>query len=98
MSFSPHVLIRSLGPSIIMPLTLSQCFCNLVGILLQVVIPRGPGQAKGLLLSSIKDENPVFFLEPKGLYRAATEEVPLGEYLLPLSSAEVIASGVVINY
>lgn len=38
---------------------------------LQVVIPRGPSQAKGLLLSSIRDDNPVFFFEPKGLYRAA---------------------------
>ena len=61
--------------------------------MLQVVIPRGPSQAKGLLLSSIKDENPVFFFEPKGLYRAAVEEVPRGEYLIPLSSAEVVVTG-----
>lgn len=37
----------------------------------KVVIPRGPSQAKGLLLSAIRDDNPVFFFEPKGLYRAA---------------------------
>ena len=36
-----------------------------------MVIPRGPSQAKGLLLSAIRDDNPVFFFEPKGLYRAA---------------------------
>ena len=38
---------------------------------LQVVIPRGPIQAKGLLLSSIRDENPTVFFEPKILYRMA---------------------------
>ena len=37
----------------------------------QVVVPRGPGQAKGLLLASIQDDNPVFYFEPKALYRAA---------------------------
>lgn len=62
-------------------------------VIFQVVIPRGPSQAKGLLLSSIKDENPVFFFEPKALYRAAVEEVPQGEYTIPLSSAEVVVSG-----
>ena len=58
-----------------------------------MVIPRGPSQAKGLLLSSIEDENPVFFFEPKALYRAAVEEVPTEEYRIPLSSAEVITPG-----
>ena len=56
-------------------------------------MPRGPSQAKGLLLSSIRDDNPVFFFEPKSLYRAAVEEVPVGDYTLPLSSAEVIQEG-----
>ena len=37
----------------------------------QVVIPRGPSQAKGLLLASIQDDNPVVFFEPKILYRSA---------------------------
>ncbi len=58
-----------------------------------MVIPRGPGQAKGLLLSSIRDNNPVFFFEPKALYRAAMEEVPEGDYTLPLSTAEVLQEG-----
>ena len=58
-----------------------------------MVIPRGPCQAKGLLLASIRDDNPVFFFEPKGLYSAASEEVPVGDYTLPLSSAEVVETG-----
>ena len=57
------------------------------------MIPRGPSQAKGLLLSSIEDDNPVFFFEPKGLYRAAVEEVPTADYTIPLSSAEVVEQG-----
>ncbi|XP_020630845.1 2-oxoisovalerate dehydrogenase subunit beta, mitochondrial-like [Orbicella faveolata] len=60
---------------------------------LKVVIPRGPIQAKGLLLSSIRDKNPVIFLEPKILYRQAVEEVPVGDYEIPLSEAEILEEG-----
>lgn len=60
---------------------------------LQVVIPRGPIQAKGLLLSCIEDQNPNIFFEPKILYRSAIEEVPVGHYTLPLSTAEVLIEG-----
>jgi 2-oxoisovalerate dehydrogenase E1 component beta subunit len=60
---------------------------------LQVVVPRGPIQAKGLLLSSIRDPNPVVFFEPKVLYRSSVEHVPLSPYTLPLSSAEILRSG-----
>ncbi|PVD27932.1 hypothetical protein C0Q70_10508 [Pomacea canaliculata] len=60
---------------------------------LKVVIPRGPIQAKGLLLSCIRDENPCIFFEPKILYRAAIEEVPTGDYELPLSKASVLLEG-----
>ena len=60
---------------------------------LQVVIPRGPIQGKGLLLSCIADENPCIFFEPKVLYRASVEAVPTGNYTIPLSQAEVIAEG-----
>ncbi|KAK6727244.1 hypothetical protein RB195_005136 [Necator americanus] len=45
---------------------------------LKVVIPRGPVQAKGLLLSCIRDPNPCIFFEPKVLYRLAAEDVPTG--------------------
>lgn len=44
---------------------------------LKVVVPRGPIQAKGLLLASIRDRNPVIFMEPKILYRAAGMKVAL---------------------
>jgi 2-oxoisovalerate dehydrogenase E1 component beta subunit len=59
----------------------------------QVVIPRSPSQAKGLLLASIRDPNPVVFFEPKLLYRMAVEEVSEDDYTLPLSSAEVMREG-----
>ncbi|CAG5118555.1 unnamed protein product [Candidula unifasciata] len=60
---------------------------------LKIVMPRGPIQAKGLLLSCIQDNNPCIFFEPKILYRSAIEEVPIGDYTLPLSKAEVILEG-----
>ena len=44
---------------------------------IQIVIPRSPVQAKGLLLASIRDPNPVIFMEPKILYRSAVEQVPI---------------------
>lgn len=57
-------------------------------------MPRSPSQAKGLLLSAILDsEDPVIFMEPKILYRAAVEEVPEAPYYLPLSKAEVLREG-----
>ncbi|PRD24297.1 UNVERIFIED_CONTAM: Bckdhb [Trichonephila clavipes] len=59
----------------------------------QVVIPRGPLQAKGLLLSCIRDKNPCIFFEPKILYRMAVEQVPLKDYELPLSKAEILTEG-----
>ena len=58
-----------------------------------MVIPRGPLQAKGLLLSSFEDENPVFFFEPKRLYRAATDSVPVGPWRIPLGKAELVREG-----
>lgn len=66
-------------------------FCHVPGI--KVVIPRSPAQAKGLLLASIRDPNPVVFFEPKCLYRLAVEDVPVDDYTLPLSCAEVIRKG-----
>ena len=60
---------------------------------LVVVVPRSPLQAKGLLLSAIRSPDPVVFFEPKALYRAASEEVPVHDYELPLSAAEVVREG-----
>lgn len=58
------------------------------------MVPRSPSQAKGLLLSSIFEHNdPVIFMEPKILYRAAVEHVPNEYYTIPLSKAEVIKPG-----
>ena len=56
-------------------------------------MPRSPAQAKGLLLASIACNDPVVFLEPKVLYRAAVEQVPMEAYELPLSQAEVVKEG-----
>jgi 2-oxoisovalerate dehydrogenase E1 component beta subunit len=60
---------------------------------LKVVMPRSPAQAKGLLLSCIRDPNPCLFLEPKVLYRASVEDVPDADYELPLGKAEVMQEG-----
>lgn len=60
---------------------------------LKVVIPRGPIQAKGLLLSCIRDKNPCIFFEPKILYRLAVDQVPVSDYMIPLSKAEVLRPG-----
>ena len=60
---------------------------------LKVVVPRNPYQAKGLLLASIRDDNPVVFFEPKRLYRASVGEVPDEDYQLPLGKAEVVQQG-----
>ena len=59
-----------------------------------MVIPRGPIQAKGLFLSSVRDRNPTVFLEPKILYRQAVEEVPVSDYEIPLSEAEILEQGI----
>ncbi|KAJ5042006.1 thiamine diphosphate-binding protein [Bipolaris maydis] len=60
---------------------------------LRVVIPRSPVQAKGLLLSAIQCQDPVIFMEPKILYRAAVEQVPVDAYQLPLDKAEILKTG-----
>jgi len=60
---------------------------------LKVVVPSGPYDAKGLLLSAIRDPDPVLFFEPKRVYRAARGEVPEGEYLIPLGQAAVTRAG-----
>uniref|UniRef100_A0A0R3RH13 3-methyl-2-oxobutanoate dehydrogenase (2-methylpropanoyl-transferring) n=1 Tax=Elaeophora elaphi TaxID=1147741 RepID=A0A0R3RH13_9BILA len=60
---------------------------------LKVVIPRGPIQAKGLLLACIRNENPCIFFEPKLLYRSAVENVPIADYETELGKAEVVKEG-----
>ena len=60
---------------------------------LKVVIPATPYDAKGLLISSIRDEDPVLFMEPKRMYRAIKQEVPEQEYTIPIGKANVGQEG-----
>ena len=60
---------------------------------LKVVIPSNPYDAKGMLLSAIRDEDPVLFMEPKRIYRAAKGEVPEGDYTVPLGKASIVKQG-----
>jgi 2-oxoisovalerate dehydrogenase E1 component beta subunit len=60
---------------------------------IKVVTPSGPHNAKGLLLASIRDPNPVVYLEHKKLYRSIKEPVPTGDYEVPLGTAEVVRAG-----
>ena len=60
---------------------------------IKVVIPSNPYDAKGLLLSAIRDNDPVVFLEHMKLYRSFRQEVPEGEYTIPLGKANVVRDG-----
>lgn len=60
---------------------------------LKVVCPTNPHDAKGLLLASIRDPDPVLFFEPKRIYRAAKGEVPEGDYTVPLEKAAIAREG-----
>jgi len=60
---------------------------------LKVVVPSTPLEAKGLLTASIRDPDPVVFLEPTRSYRMLKEEVPEGEHILPLGKARVAQEG-----
>ncbi len=60
---------------------------------LKVVCPATPADAKGLLLASIRDPDPVLFFEPKRVYRAAKGEVPEGDYTVPLGKAALSREG-----
>ncbi|MBI4159377.1 alpha-ketoacid dehydrogenase subunit beta [Candidatus Woesearchaeota archaeon] len=60
---------------------------------LKVVIPSTPSDAKGLLISAIRDPDPVIFYEPKRIYRAIKEEVNEKEYTIPIGKAKVAKEG-----
>jgi pyruvate dehydrogenase E1 component beta subunit len=60
---------------------------------LKVVVPSTPYDAKGLLISAIRDNDPVVFLEHMKLYRSFRQEVPEGEYTIPLGKADVKREG-----
>jgi pyruvate dehydrogenase E1 component beta subunit len=60
---------------------------------LKVVCPSNPIDAKGLLATCIRGDDPVIFMEPKRVYRAARGNVPEGEYTIPLGEAKVVREG-----
>lgn len=60
---------------------------------LKVVCPSNPADAKGLLLASIRDPDPVLFFEPKRIYRAAKGDVPEGDYVVELGRANIVRPG-----
>lgn len=74
---------------------------------LKVVIPSTPADAKGLLISAIRDNDPVLYFEHKKAYRLLKEEVPEGDYAVPIGKADVkregeditvITYGLCVNY
>lgn len=60
---------------------------------IKVVMPSTPYDAKGLLISAIRDPDPVLFMEPKRIYRAIVEDVPEDDYTVPLGSAKIVREG-----
>lgn len=70
--------------------TLETIFAHIPG--LKVALPATPADAKGLLTTAIRDDNPVMFLEHKALY-AMRGEVPEGEYTVPFGKARIVREG-----
>jgi 2-oxoisovalerate dehydrogenase E1 component beta subunit len=60
---------------------------------LKVVAPATPADAKGLLLSAIRDNNPVIYFESKPLYRSLKGHVPAGDYSVPIGQAHLVRAG-----
>ncbi|MEN8732801.1 MAG: transketolase C-terminal domain-containing protein, partial [Bacteroidia bacterium] len=65
---------------------------------LKIVYPSTPSDAKGLLLASFEDPNPVLFFEHKGLYRSLREEVHTAEYTIPIGKARWVQKGEEITF
>ncbi|HOV85792.1 MAG TPA: alpha-ketoacid dehydrogenase subunit beta [Syntrophobacteraceae bacterium] len=60
---------------------------------LKMVVPSGPRNARALLVSAIRDPDPVVFYEPKAVYRAFREEVPEEEETLPIGKSRLVREG-----
>lgn len=60
---------------------------------LKVVYPSNPYDAKGLLISSIEDPNPVMYFEHKALYRKLSDDIPVGYYNIELGKGKVVREG-----
>ena len=71
--------------------SLEAMFCGVPG--LKVVVPSTPYDAKGLLISAVRDPDPVLYFEHKRAYRSIKGEVPDEEYAVPLGSAAVVREG-----
>jgi pyruvate/2-oxoglutarate/acetoin dehydrogenase E1 component len=74
---------------------LESMFCHIPG--LYVVVPATPADAKGLLKSAIRDNNPVMFVESQALYNLKGP-VPEGDYLVPIGVANVVREGSDITF
>jgi len=59
----------------------------------KVAIPSTPADAKGLLAAAIRDPDPVVIFEPKLIYRSERQEVPEGDYVVPLGKARLAREG-----
>lgn len=70
--------------------SLDSWFAHIPGI--KVVAPGSPADAKGLMLAAIRDNNPVIYLEHKGLF-GMSGEVPEGDYEVPLGTADIKREG-----
>ena len=66
-------------------------FAHVPGI--KVVIPSTPHDAKGLLIAAIRDPDPVIFMEPKRVYQAPKQDVPDGDFVIPIGTARVVVAG-----
>ena len=66
-------------------------YCHTPG--LRVVVPSTPADARGLLSSAIRNNDPVVFMEPKKIYHAVKGEVPEGDHLTPLDTARIVKKG-----
>ncbi len=71
--------------------SLEAIFAHIPG--LKIVYPSSPFDAKGLLTTSLLEENPVLFFEHKALYRSIESDVPDGYYNVPLGVANVVSIG-----
>jgi len=60
---------------------------------LKIVIPSTPYDAKGLLISALRDPDPVLFWEPKKIYRAFKQEIPEEAYEIPIGKAKIVQEG-----
>jgi 2-oxoisovalerate dehydrogenase E1 component beta subunit len=60
---------------------------------LKVICPSNPYDAKGLLASAVRDDDPVMFFEPKRIYRSVKQEVPEEGYTIPIGQAKVVSEG-----